>query len=260
MSWAEVPATTWVLLCGAALLAGFIDSVVGGGGLIQIPALLAGFPGLPPATLLGSNKIASIVGTSMAAWQYGRRIALPWNALGPAIAAALLFAWAGAYTVTQIPPDFLRAALPFILLGVAVYIFTKKTLGVEHLPRQHGRREQIYGAAAGAGVGFYDGFFGPGTGSFLVFIFVRVFGFDFLRASAAAKLVNVACNFAALAWFISAGHVWWTLGLTMAVFNMAGAVAGSRLALRRGAVFVRTIFLAVVTLLIIKTSYDSFLG
>ncbi|MCA3155765.1 MAG: TSUP family transporter [Burkholderiales bacterium] len=249
-----------MVLLAAAFLAGFIDSVVGGGGLIQVPALFSLFPTVAPATLLGSSKLAGIFGTAMAAWQYSRRIQIPWNAVWPATLMALVFAFFGAWTVTRIPPDFLRAALPFILFAVALYTFFKRDLGATHRPVHAGQRERALGAGAGASIGFYDGFFGPGTGSFLVFIFVRFFGFDFLRASAAAKVVNVACNFAALVWFAWAGHVAWWVGLAMAVANMTGSVAGSRLALKRGSQFVRIIFLIVVTMLILKTSYDSLLG
>ncbi len=246
------------MLLAAAFLAGFVDSVVGGGGLIQVPAMFSLFPAVAPATLLGSNKLAGIFGTAMAAWQYSRRIQIPWNAVWPATLMALVFAFLGAWTVTRIPPDFLRAALPFILFAVALYTFFKKDLGSMHKPAHAGQKERALGAGAGASIGFYDGFFGPGTGSFLVFIFVRIFGFDFLRASAAAKVVNVACNFAALVCFAWVGHVAWALGFSMALVNMAGSALGSRLALKRGSGFVRVLFLVVVSLLILKTSHDSF--
>jgi uncharacterized membrane protein YfcA len=255
----EISGVLWAVLLAAAFLAGFVDSVVGGGGLIQVPVLFSLFPGVAPATLLGSSKLAGIFGTAAAAWQYSRRIQIPWNAVWPAALMALVFAFMGAWTVTRIPPDFMRAALPFILFAVALYTFFKKDLGSVHRPAHAGQRERMLGAGAGASIGFYDGFFGPGTGSFLVFIFVRIFGFDFLRASAAAKVVNVACNFAALVCFAWVGHVAWWVGLAMAASNMTGSVVGSRLALKRGSGFVRLLFLVVVALLILKTSYDSFL-
>jgi uncharacterized membrane protein YfcA len=245
------------LLFALAFFAGAVDAIAGGGGLIQVPALFVLFPGVPPATLLGTNKVASIFGTANAAQRYLRQIRLPWNAVLPAVLAALLFAFAGAYTVTQVKPDFLRAALPFILLALAIYTFIKKDFGQQQRVNLSAARERTYSAATGAGLGFYDGFFGPGTGSFLLFVFVRYFGFDFIRATAAAKVVNLACNFTAIAWFASAGHVDWRLGLSMALFNWAGSFVGSHLALTRGNRFVRAMFLAVLAALILKTGYDA---
>ena len=212
-----------------------------------------------PALLLGTNKVASVFGTSAAAIQYVRRVEVAWNTVLPATAAALVFAFLGAWTVTQIPPDFLRNALPFILAAVALYTFKKKDFGSRHAPRHEGRGERVRGAAVGGVIGFYDGFFGPGTGSFLIFVFVRFFGFDFVRASAAAKVVNVACNLAAIAWFASAGQVAFGVALSMAVFNVSGALVGSRLAMARGTGFVRHLFLIVVVSLIVKTGYDAFI-
>jgi uncharacterized membrane protein YfcA len=165
----------------------------------------------------------------------------------------------GAYTVTRVPPDFVRKLLPFILVGVALYTFSRKDFGALHAPLHRGRKERLAAIATGATIGFYDGFFGPGTGSFLVFLFVRFFGFDFLGASAAAKVVNVACNLAALLWFGYSGHLLWQVGLAMALCNVAGAVLGTRLAIRHGSGFIRKLFLVVVSLLIVKTLYDAFL-
>lgn len=251
--------TDYAILCGAALLAGLVDAVVGGGGLIQIPALFSTFGSVPPATLLGTNKLAGIWGTAVAAAGYARRVQIAWRTAVPAAGAAFLCAFAGAYTVTRIPPDFLRQLLPFILVAVAIYTFRRKDFGTRHAPLHSGMQETSLALLTGAAIGFYDGFFGPGTGSFLVFIFVRGFGLDFLGASAVAKVVNVACNMAALLWFGYSGHVIWQVGLMMAVCNIIGALLGTRLALRHGSVFVRKVFLGVVVVLIVKTSYDAFL-
>jgi uncharacterized membrane protein YfcA len=242
----------------AAFFAGFVDSIVGGGGLILIPALFAAFPTAQPATLFGTNKGGAIWGTSASMLQYVRRVQIRWNALLPATLAALVGAFGGAWTVTLISPEFLRKALPFILLAVLAYTLVKKQLGRDHAPMLEGRREQIIGAALGFVIGFYDGFFGPGTGSFLVFAFVRFFGFDFLNASASAKFVNVACNLAALVLFAAKGHVWWHFALLIAVCNVAGSLIGTRLALKHGAGFVRGMFIVVVSALICKTAYDAF--
>lgn len=250
----------WVLitLCAAAFAAGLIDAMVGGGGLIQIPALFGLMPSQGHATLLGTNKISSVVGTSFAAYRYSKAIQVPWNAVLPATLMALLGAYMGAYVVTQISTEVLRLILPVLLAAVAIYTFLRKDLGGVHSPKLDVKRERICGALVGLLIGFYDGFFGPGTGSFLMVAFVVFFGFDFLAATAGAKMVNIACNLASLAWFAPAGHVILSLGLLMAAFNLAGAKVGAGLAIRKGAGFVRKVLLAVVCLLILRTSYDSY--
>ena len=243
----------------ASLFAGFVDSIVGGGGLILVPALFAVFPTAHPATLFGTNKGASVWGTGFATWQYSRKVHMRWAALLPAAGAGLLASLAGAWLVTVVSPQFLRQALPFVLLAVLLYTLAKKDLGRTHTPHFSGRQEQWLAAGIGTVIGFYDGFFGPGTGSFLVFLFVRLLGYDFLSASAAAKLVNTATNISALALFIAKGHIWWHFVLAMALANVLGSLAGTRLALKHGTGFVRVVFLLVVGALILKTSFDAFL-
>ncbi|MFT5588526.1 MAG: putative membrane protein YfcA [Bradyrhizobium sp.] len=242
----------------AAFFAGFVDAVVGGGGLIQLPALFSVFPNVPAATLLGTNKLAGFWGTSAAAISFSRRVKIEWTAAIPAAISAFIFAFAGAYTVTRVPPDFIRKCLPLILIVVAVYTLKRKDMGNVHAPLHHGLKERYFACIVGGSVGFYDGFFGPGTGSFLVFLFVRVFGFDFLGASAVAKVVNVACNISALLWFWKSGHLLWQIGLAMAFCNVLGSLIGSRMAIKHGSGFVRKLFLAVVLLLIFKTGFDAF--
>ncbi|MES2150041.1 MAG: TSUP family transporter [Pseudomonadota bacterium] len=247
----------FVMLGVAAFLAGLVDAVVGGGGLIQIPVLFSVFPKEVPATLLGTSKLAGIFGTSAAAVNYARRSRVAWSAAAPAAVAAFLLSFVGAYTVTHVPADFVRALLPCVLVAVAIYTFAKKDFGAVHAPVHSGRAERFAALGMGACIGFYDGLFGPGTGSFLIFLFVRFFGFDFLSASAAAKVVNVACNLSALMWFGYSGHLLWQLGLMMAACQVAGSLVGTRLAIRHGSVFVRKLFLLVVSLLIIKTGYTA---
>jgi uncharacterized membrane protein YfcA len=247
----------FVWLGGAAFVAGLVDAVVGGGGLIQVPALFSFLPKEMPATLLGTNKLASICGTSAAAVNYGRRVRVAWSAAAPAAVAAFALSFVGAWAVTRVPGDFVRSLLPFILLAVALYTFHKKDLGAVHAPVHSGAAERCWAIGIGAAIGFYDGFFGPGTGSFLVFLFVRFFGFDFLSASAAAKIVNVACNLSALMWFGYSGHLLWQLGLLMAVCQVGGSLVGTRLAIRHGSAFVRKLFLVVVSTLIVKTGFDT---
>lgn len=249
----------FALLACAAFLAGLVDAVVGGGGLIQIPVLFSAFPKEIPATLLGTSKLAGIFGTSAAAVNYARRVRVAWSATAPAALAAFALSFAGAYTVTKIPADFVRTLLPVVLVFVAVYTFRKKDFGSVHAPVHSGMAERYAAIGMGAAIGFYDGFFGPGTGSFLIFLFVRFFGFDFLSASAASKVVNVACNLSALLWFGYSGHLLWQLGLLMAVCQVAGSLVGTKLAIKHGSAFVRKLFLVVVTLLILKTSYDAVL-
>ena len=245
-----------VLGC-AAFLAGLVDAVVGGGGLIQIPVLFSAFPNVVPATLLGTSKLAGIFGTTSAAISYAKRVRVAWSAAAPAAAAAFVMAFVGAYTVTRVSGDFIRMLLPLLLLAVAVYTFKKKDFGAIHAPLHTGGAERLFSLLIGASIGFYDGFFGPGTGSFLIFLFVRFFGFDFLSASAAAKIVNVACNFAALMWFGYSGHLLVQLGLFMAACQVVGSLVGTRLAIKHGSVFVRKLFLVVVSILIVKTGYDA---
>ncbi len=243
----------------ASLLAGLVDSIVGGGGLILLPALFATFPQAPPATLFGTNKSASIWGTAFATVQYSRRVQLPWRALLPAAAAGLLGSLVGAWAVTQVDPALFRKALPLLLPALLAYTLARKDLGREHAPRYAGRAEALMASAIGLVVGFYDGFFGPGTGSFLVFAWVRLLGYDFLNASASAKLINTATNFSALVLFAWQGHVWWHLALAMALANIVGSLIGTRLALRHGAGFVRQVFIFVVLALILKTAHDTWL-
>ncbi|RZU00878.1 TSUP family transporter [Rivibacter subsaxonicus] len=243
----------------ASLLAGTIDAIVGGGGLILVPALFSAFPNAPPATLFGTNKGAAVWGTAWATVQFARRVTLKWSALLPAAAAALVGSALGAWTVTQVDGSGLRRALPFVLAAVLVYTLVRKDLGRAHVPRWQGSREALVASAIGVVIGFYDGFFGPGTGSFLVFLFVRLLGYDFLHASASAKLLNTATNLAALLTFALTGHVWWHLALVMAVANVIGSLIGTRLALKHGAGFVRAAFIVVVSALILKTGYDAFL-
>jgi uncharacterized membrane protein YfcA len=243
------------LLALAALLAGFVDAVAGGGGLVQVPALLTALPTQTPATVFGTNKVSSILGTGNAAWRYARRVGLPWQVAGPAAVSAFVFSFAGAATVAWLPKDVVRPLVLVLMVAVVVYTIFKPEFGQAVRPAV-GDGSRLRALAVGAALGFYDGFFGPGAGSFMIFAFVALFGLDFLRASAAAKLVNLATNAAALAFFIPTGHVLWVIGLTMAGFNILGAVVGSRLAIKHGSGFVRWVFVLVSVALTVKFGYD----
>ena len=242
----------------ASLFAGFVDAIVGGGGLILVPALFAVFPTTAPATLFGVNKGASIWGTAVATAQYARRVELRWPVLLPAAALGFVGSLGGAWLVTIVAADFLRKALPFVLLGVLTYTVLKKDLGRHHAPRLSGRAEVLAACCIGGVLGFYDGFFGPGTGSLLLFAFVGLFGYDFIAASASAKLVNVATNVASLFYFASTGQVLYKVALPMAACNMLGSTLGARLAQRKGTGFVRVLFLGVVSAFILKLGWDTF--
>lgn len=247
------------LLAVAALLAGFIDSVAGGGGLVQVPALFNALPAESPATIFGTNKGSSIFGTANAAWRYARRIAIPWEIALPAATAAFVFSFIGAATVAWLPKDVVRPLVLVMMILVVVYTAVKPEFGAVQGRPMAARKVRPWAIVAGAGLGFYDGFFGPGAGSFMIFAFVGLFGLDFLRASSAAKIVNLSTNAAALSFFIPTGHMLWVVALTMAVFNIAGAFVGTRLALRHGSGFVRWVFLGVSTVLIGKFGYDTLL-
>ena len=247
-----------LILGVGALFAGFIDSVVGGGGLIQIPVLFTTLSSEVPATLFGTNKIASIFGTGNAAFRYMQRVRIPWRTLVPATLAAFVFAFLGAMSVAWLPRELLRPLILVLLIISAAYTFWRKDFGALHRPQHAGRREFAYALIVGGVIGFYDGFFGPGTGSFLIFLFIRFFGFDFLHASAAAKIVNVATNLAAIAYFAPNGYYLPVLAVVMAIGNIGGSFLGTHLALRHGSGFVRKVFLIVVSALIVKFAWDTF--
>ena len=242
-------------LLGAAFLAGGIDAIVGGGGLIQLPALFSALPAAMPATLLGTSKLAGLAGTASATLRYARAVSIPWRRLAPAAAIAFAGSLAGAATVTHVSAAAFRPLVPLLLTVVLLYTLTQRDLGASHAPRTLDRAGAMTGAAIVAAIAFYDGFFGPGTGSFLMLLFIRLYGFDFLNAAAAARVLNAATNVAALAWFGSNGHVLWPIGLAMAAANVAGAQLGTRLALTRGTRFVRIVFIAVVATLILRTAW-----
>ena len=246
-----------VLVSLMSALAGFVDAVVGGGGLILVPALFATYPTAHPATLLGTNKSASVWGTLFAAWQYNQRVQLAWQALLAASLLAFLGSWAGAYLLTMVSPHYLRQALPALLVGLLAYTLWNKQLGQHHEPRFSSRKQAFFMAGIGGVIGFYDGFFGPGTGSFLVFLLVKLLGFDFLQASAHSKVMNLFSNLAAVVLLASQGHVWWEVGIPLALANVAGSLLGSRMALRHGTGFVRWLFMLVVSALAMKTAHDA---
>ncbi len=247
---------TYGLMFLLAFSAGFIDAVVGGGGLIQFPALLILFPAFPVPTLMGTNKFASFSGTALATVSYLKQTSVPWKSLWPAIITALLFSFLGARVVSQISKDDIRIIVLILLIIVAIYTFFKKEFGLHHVPKLNAFKTAFYSFLTGAALGFYDGFFGPGTGSFLIVIFISVFGFNFLIASASAKLINCATNISAILYFMYTGQINYSLAISVALFNMAGSFLGSKMAIKKGSAFVRTFFLVIVTAMIIKFAFD----
>lgn len=248
----------WLGLLVAAAFAGFVDAVAGGGGLIQVPALFAGLPQQSPATLFGTNKLASIFGTLNAARRYLREVEMNWAIAVPVAAAAFLFSFAGAAVVAWLPKEVVRPLVLGLLVAVAVYTWMKPDFGQQQRAAHiQGKRVLPVALLAGALLGFYDGFFGPGAGSFMIFAFVRLFGMDFLHASATAKIVNAATNAGAILLFGPSGHMLWALGFGMAACNIVGAQLGARMAIRHGSGFVRAVFLVMTTLLIAKIGWDT---
>ncbi|GAB3696852.1 sulfite exporter TauE/SafE family protein [Mariniluteicoccus flavus] len=242
----------------AAFVAGWVDAVVGGGGLIQLPALLIGLPKETPSPyILGTNKISSAAGTLTATITYARRIALDWRTLIPLVAMSFTGSAIGAAMARLIPKQALTPIVLVALVAVGAYTLFKPQLGLVHQQKHTGARHYGSTAAIGLGVGVYDGILGPGTGSFFVILMVAVLGYGFLEASAKAKIANLSTNVAAIAVFGLHGELLVALGIVMAVANLAGGFLGARTALNRGNGFVRTVFLVVVGALILKLGWDT---
>jgi uncharacterized membrane protein YfcA len=254
----ELSLATGLFLLSASFLAGFVDSIAGGGGIVQLPALLIGLPNSPAAEVLGTNKLSAVFGTTTAAALYRKQIKPdPKVLIGMAIPAFFGSA-VGALLASKIPTSSMRPMILVLLIAVAIYTWLKPDLGklenLRHVPKQ---RVQI-GAIAGAVIGFYDGIFGPGTGSFLMLILVATLGYAFITASAIAKVVNVATNVGALIVFGINGAVIWQIGIIMGFANITGAIIGSRLAIRGGSTLVRKVFLLVTVVLIVRVGIATF--
>lgn len=254
----ELSLLTLVLLIGAAFLAGWVDAVVGGGGLIQLPALLTALPAeTPTATVLGTNKIASAAGTAVSSWTYLRRITPVLATAVPLVVCALAGSMVGARLATFIPKPWLSPIVLVALIAVGLYTLLRPEMGRVHEPRHIGRAQVLRSGAIGAAVGLYDGILGPGTGSFFIIALVALLGYGFLQASVHAKLANLTTNIGALLVFGLQGEVWWTLGALMAIANVLGGFLGARLALRLGSSFVRLVFLVVTGALAIRLAVDT---
>lgn len=245
-----------LVLCVFAFFGGLVDAVAGGGGLILVPALFAVYPSAPPALLLGTNKLSSIAGTTFATLRYAWSVPIRWRTILPAALFACGGGLAGAKSVTLVEPAVLRPLVLAMLGAVAIYTLTRRNIGSAPVRQVRLEIEGPGVAALAAVVGFYDGFFGPGAGSFLLFGLVRLFGYDFLGAAAATKVLNLATNFGALMLFIATDNVLYAVGLPMAASSVVGGLLGAQLAVRQGNRFIRRMFLVVVLALIGKLIFD----
>jgi uncharacterized membrane protein YfcA len=254
----DLTLATALFLLAASFFAGFIDSIAGGGGLIQLPALLIGLPKSETAEVLGTNKLSAVFGTTTAAALYRKQIKPDPKILIAMGVPAFAGSAGGAVLASKIPTSSMRPMVLVLLIIVAVYTWFKPDLGkfenLRHLPK---RRVQI-AAIAGVVIGFYDGIFGPGTGSFLMLILVASLGYAFITASAIAKVVNVATNVGAIMVFGINGAVLWQIGIILGIANITGAVIGARLAIKGGSTLVRKVFLLVTVALIIKVGIATF--
>ncbi len=245
-----------LILCGFSFLAGFVDAIIGGGGLIQTPAMLFTLPQYPVPTLIGTTKIPSMFGSVMGAFQYNRRVAVVGRFIAPMMAIAFGASWLGSWTLSRVPNSFMKPLALVILICVFVYTLIKKDFGQVSHRVITASQQQTRMWGMGAGIGFYDGFFGPGTGSFLVLGFIVLIGFDFLKASAHAKLINASTNLASAIFFINEGNVLYAFAFPMAVANLSGAFLGARLALLKGNRFIRVFFLFLIAATILRFAWD----
>ena len=250
--------TTIILLCIAAFSAGLVDAIVGGGGLIQTPVGLILLPNLPVATVIGSLKIPAFSGTFFAAIQYIKKVKMKWKMLLTMMLLAFCAAFIGSKLLSMIHNDFMKPILLIVLSLVAIYTYSKKNFGAKNEKNLTPKREIFYGIIISIIIGFYDGFIGPGTGSFLVLAFITIVGFDFLHASAHAKMVNLATNFGSILFFIIKGTILWNIAIPMALCNAAGGFIGAKIAIKKGNSFIRIFFLLVVVGTLIRFGYDVF--
>lgn len=244
--------TVVALLVLAALAAGFVDAVVGGGGLVQLPALVIGLPHATPLQLLATNKLSSVCGTTVSAATYYRRVRPDPRTFLPLMACALGGSMVGAVIASHLPRRVFDPIILVVLVVVGAYVVAKPRLGAATALRFSGRRHLALAMLTGLVVGCYDGALGPGTGSFFVFTLVGLLGYDFLEASAKARLANWATNVGALIIFIPQGAVMWRLGLAMGLANLVGGYLGARTAVARGAGFVRVFFIVIVTAFVLR--------
>jgi uncharacterized membrane protein YfcA len=248
-----------ILLCIASFIAGFIDAIVGGGGLIQTPTALILLPNLPVASVIGTLKIPGFSGTSMAAYQYLKSTKVNWNLFLMMAFVSFGFAYLGSSLLNIMQNDFMKPLLFLVLILLLAYTYFKKDFGQFQTKKLTQKQTYTYGILICVVLGFYDGFIGPGTGSLLIMAFIAILGFDFLQANSYAKLVNLATNFGSITLFVMKGKIIWSIAIPMALCNVTGSWLGARLAISKGNGFIRIFFLIVVGLALIRFGYDVFL-
>ena len=247
-----------IILCIASFFAGFVDAIVGGGGLIQTPVALILLPNWPVSSIIGSLKIPAFSGTSFAANQYLKKVQMNWKLLIIMAITAFCAAFLGSNLLTLVSNDFMKPLLLVVLTLIAIYTFAKKNFGIHQEKNFSPTKQLVLAIILSICIGFYDGFIGPGTGSFLVLGFVTLLGFDFLHASANAKMVNLATNFGSICLFVLKGKIIWAIAIPMAICNALGGFIGAKLAIKKGNGFIRIFFLVVVILALIRFGYDVF--
>lgn len=244
------------LLCLFAFLAGFIDSIVGGGGLVQVPAFFILYPQLSVPQIIGTNRLASAVGTSVAAWNYARTVPIPWKTVLYAGIGATIMSYLGATVQSLLPSSALKPIILVLIVAIAIFTYRKKDFGQYEAFRVSEQQRLWYALGIGMALGFYNGFVGPGTGSLLVFAFVSMIGYSFLSSSAMSKVVNVIADVASLVFFLYHGYVLFHLALPMMVCNVTGAYLGSQMAIFRGNAFIRKVFIVVVAGIVLRFGWD----
>ncbi len=254
----DISTLTLIFILVAAFSAGFVDAIAGGGGLIQLPALLISFPDREVAEVAGTNKLGSIFGTSAAALNYRRNIKTDPKLLLAMVLPAFIGSGSGSLLATKISTEQLKVAIVVMLVAVFAYTLARPDLGKVEVLKGAAKRQRTVGAIAGLTIGFYDGFIGPGTGTLLMIVLVAALGFAFIGASAIAKVVNVATNFASILVFGISGSIMWVVGFAVGICNLAGGIIGSRVAIRRGSDFVRKFYLVVTFALIVRVLFDLF--
>jgi uncharacterized protein len=252
----DVSGLTLALLALAGLLAGFVDAVVGGGGLVQLPALVLGLPGASPVQVLATNKLASVCGTTASSATYYRRVHPDPHTFGPLMLLAFAGAVGGAFVASLIPKSAFDPIVLVVLVVVGAYVLLRPDVGELTQLRFAGHRHTVAAMLAGVAIGFYDGAMGPGTGSFFVIALVALLGYNFLEATAKARMANWATNVGALVVFVPQGAVLWKIGLAMGVANLLGGYLGARTAVSRGSRFVRVFFVLVVTGFALRIGHD----
>lgn len=247
-----------VLLCIASFVAGFIDAIVGGGGLIQTPVALILLPTQSVATIIGTLKIPGFSGTSIATYQYLKKTKVNWQLFALMAVVSFVFAYFGSLLLTVVKSDFMKPFLFVILVLLLIYTYIKKDFGQFQVDKLTQKQIYIYAIIICVFIGFYDGFIGPGTGSLLIMAFIAILGFDFLQANIYAKLVNLATNIGSITLFVIKGKIIWTVAIPMAVCNATGAWLGARLAISKGNGFIRVFFLVIVGIALLRFGYDVF--